>query len=76
MNKTGRLLIGALILGVLLLNAGISAFAALPTADGIYSVPVTLYHAEKDKTSMGNKYIVQTALITVRDGKKKYYRGG
>ena len=53
-----------------MLNAGLCAYAAAPTVDGVYAVPVTLYHSEKDKESMGNQYIVQTALITVKDGKK------
>ncbi len=70
MKKSLRFITGIILLAVLMLNAGIFAFAAVPTADGIYSVPVTLYHSEKDKESMGNKYIVQTALITVRDGRK------
>ena len=70
MKKSLRFITGIILLAVLMLNAGIFAFAAVPTADGIYSVPVTLYHSEKDKESMGNKYIVQTALITVKDGRK------
>lgn len=36
-----------------------------------YEVPITLIHAEKDKTSMGDKYIYNTALIEV-EGKTKY----
>ncbi|MCR5523646.1 MAG: NEAT domain-containing protein [Clostridia bacterium] len=70
MKKTLKLITGIILLTALMLNAGICVFAAVPTADGVYSVPVTLYHSEKDKESMGNKYIVQTALITVKDGKK------
>lgn len=70
MKKSLQLMTGFILLTVLTLSAGLCAFAAAPTADGVYTVPVTLYHAEKDKESMGNKYIVQTALITVKDGKK------
>ena len=36
-----------------------------------YEVPITLIHAEKDKTSMGDRYIYNTALIEV-EGKTKY----
>ncbi|MCM1364733.1 MAG: hypothetical protein NC122_10240 [Faecalibacterium sp.] len=35
-----------------------------------YEVPITLIHAEKDKTSMGDKYIFNTALIENQNGKK------
>lgn len=50
-----------------LLCFGVSG-AELP--DGIYEVPVTMLHAKKDKTSMGNKYIEKTALLEVIDGQK------
>ena len=47
--------------------AALPAFAALaPTQDGVYEVSVKMYHAQKDKTSMGDKYLVHTALLTVK----------
>ncbi len=70
MKKFTKITLCAFLIGVLMLSTFISAFAAVPTQDGTYSVPVTLYHSEKDKESMGNKYFVQTALITVKNGKK------
>lgn len=46
---------------------GSAGFAALaPTQDGVYEVSVKMYHAQKDKTSMGDKYLVHTALLTVK----------
>lgn len=48
----------------------LSAFAAEPTKNGIYEVPVQLRHAEKDTESMGNSYILHTALLEVKDGNK------
>lgn len=47
-----------------------SVFAVEPTKDGIYEVPVQLRHAEKDSESMGNSYILHTALLEVKDGNK------
>ena len=70
MNKTAKSLITAFLAMSLLLSAFVFSFAAVPSENGTYSVPVTLYHSEKDKESMGNKYILQTALISVENGKK------
>lgn len=41
-----------------------------PSKDGVYEVPIEMWHAEKERTSMGDSYIVHTALLTV-DGNKK-----
>lgn len=46
------------------------AFAAAPSEDGIYEVAIELRHAEKDKTSMGNRYIVPTACLEIINGEK------
>ena len=70
MKKTAKNLITAVLAMSLLFSAFVLAFAAVPEENGTYSVPVTLYHSEKDKESMGNKYILQTALITVENGKR------
>lgn len=48
----------------------LSAFAAAPTKDGVYEVPIQLKHAEKDTESMGNSYIVHTALLEIENGAK------
>ncbi|WP_456069064.1 NEAT domain-containing protein [Eubacterium sp.] len=47
-----------------------SAFAMGPSKDGVYEVPIEMWHAEKERTSMGDSYIVHTALLTV-DGNEK-----
>ena len=70
MRKICKYLVTTVFSVSLLLSAFVFAFAAVPTENGTYSVPVTLYHSEKDKESMGNKYIHQTALITVENGNK------
>lgn len=48
----------------------LSAFADTPTKNGIYEVPVQLRHAEKDSESMGNSYILHTAILEVKNSKK------
>lgn len=48
----------------------LSAFAAVPTKNGVYEVPVQLKHAEKDTESMGNSYILHTALLEIKNGTK------
>lgn len=48
----------------------LSAFAAVPTKNGVYEVPVQLKHAEKDTESMGNSYILHTALLEIKNGIK------
>ena len=58
----------SLILSVLCSAA--SAFAMGPSKDGVYEVPIEMWHAEKERTSMGDSYIVHTALLTV-DGNEK-----
>ena len=62
--------LSAMIFAVLLMCSSISALAMGPSKDGVYEVSIEMRHAEKDKTSMGNGYIVHTALLTV-DGKDK-----
>ena len=46
------------------------AFAMGPSKDGVYEVPIEMWHAEKERTSMGDSYISHTALLTV-DGDSK-----
>lgn len=52
------------------LTSNVFAASGAPSADGIYEVPIQLWHASKDKESMGNKYVVQTARLAVKNGKK------
>ena len=70
MKNTIKTITGTLVVLAIIMSAFTLAYAAVPTVDGTYSVPVTLCHAEKEKESMGNKYILQTALISVSGGKK------
>ena len=37
--------------------------------DGVYSIPVKMWHATKDQASSGNGALSQTATIIVKDGK-------
>lgn len=45
----------------------VSAFAAVPE-DGTYTVPVTLYKADKDEESMAAPVLGKTATVTVTNG--------
>lgn len=47
-----------------------AASASQPSKDGIYEVTVQLKHAEKDTVSMGNSYILHTALLEIKNGTK------
>ena len=46
------------------------AFAMGLSKDGVYEVPIEMWHAEKERTSMGDSYIVHTALLTVDSDEK------
>ncbi len=54
----------------LMLVAALPAFAAQTLEPGVYEVDVKMYHAEKDKLSMGNIYLTHTALLKVGKNKK------
>lgn len=60
----------AIVFALALTCASFSAFAMGPSKDGVYEVPIEMWHAEKERTSMGDSYIVHTALLTV-DGDEK-----
>lgn len=69
-RKISAVAVVVLMLAVIIC-AALSAFASsAPTRDGVYEVSVKMYHAQKDKTSMGDKYLVHTALLTVKNGGK------
>ena len=70
MFKKLSISLSAIIFAVMLVFSSMNAFAMGPSKDGVYEVSMEMRHAEKDKTSMGNGYIVHTALLTV-DGKDK-----
>lgn len=70
MKNAKKVILAMVMIVAILCSLSIPAFATVPTADGSYSVPISLYSADKDKASMGNKYVVQKALITVENGKK------
>lgn len=69
MKKIIFLLTTAVLL-TLPLVISVDAAASVPSADGIYEVPIQLWHATKDQESMGNQYVVKTARIEVANGKK------
>lgn len=60
----------AIVFALALTCTSFSAFAMGPSKDGVYEVSVEMWHAEKERTSMGDSYIVHTALLTV-DGDEK-----
>lgn len=60
----------AIVFALTLTCSSFSAFAMGPSKDGVYEVPIEMWHAEKERTSMGDSYIVHTALLTV-DGDEK-----
>lgn len=70
MSKKLSVILSVLVLTVALLCTSMSAFAKGPSKSGVYEVSVEMWHAEKEKLSMGDSYIVHTALLTV-DGDEK-----
>ena len=71
MNRKISAVAAVVLMLAVIICAALPAFAAsAPTQDGVYEVSVKIYHAQKDKTSMGDKYLVHTALLTVKNGGK------
>lgn len=70
MSKKLSLILSVFVLIFSLMCSAVSAFAMGPSKDGVYEVPIEMWHAEKERTSMGDSYIVHTALLTV-DGDEK-----
>lgn len=70
MSKKLSLILSVFVLIFSLMCSAASAFAMGPSKDGVYKVPIEMWHAEKERTSMGDSYIVHTALLTV-DGDEK-----
>lgn len=60
----------AIVFALALTCTSFCAFAMGPSKDGVYEVPIEMWHAEKERASMGDSYIVHTALLTV-DGDEK-----
>lgn len=61
----------AIVFALTLICTSFCAFAMGPSKDGVYEVPIEMWHAEKERTSMGDSYIVHTALLTVDGDEKK-----
>lgn len=70
MFKRLSISLAAIVFALALTCSSFSAFAMGPSKDGVYEVPIEMWHAEKERTSMGDSYIVHTALLTV-DGDEK-----
>ena len=70
MFKRLSISLAAIVFALALICSSFSAFAMGPSKDGVYEVPIEMWHAEKERTSMGDSYIVHTALLTV-DGDEK-----
>ncbi len=69
MNIKKSAVFAAIMTFLFIISLTTTVFAAsAPTQNGVYEVSVKMYHAQKDKTSMGDKYLVHTALLTVKDG--------
>lgn len=60
----------AIVFALALTCTSFSVFAMGPSKDGVYEVPIEMWHAEKERTSMGDSYIVHTALLTVNGDEK------
>lgn len=60
----------AIVFALALTCTSFCAFGMGLSKDGVYEVPIEMWHAEKERTSMGDSYIVHTALLTV-DGDEK-----
>lgn len=60
----------AIVFALALTCTSFCAFAMGPSKDGVYEVPIEMWHAEKERTSMGDSYIVHTALLTVDSDEK------
>lgn len=63
----------AIVFALALTCTSFGAFAMGPSEDGVYEVPIEMWHAEKERTSMGDSYIVHTALLTVDGDEKNAY---
>ena len=70
MLKKLSISLAALVFVLALTCTSFGAFAMGPSEDGIYEVPIEMWHAEKERTSMGDRYIVHTALLTVNGDEK------
>lgn len=70
MSKKLSLILSVFVLIFSFMCSAASVFAMGPSKDGVYEVPIEMWHAEKERTSMGDSYIVHTALLTV-DGNEK-----
>lgn len=70
MFKRLSISLAAIVFALALTCSSFSVFAMGPSKDGVYEVSVEMWHAEKERTSMGDSYIVHTALLTV-DGDEK-----
>ena len=44
----------AIVFALALTCTSFSAFAMGPSKDGVYEVPIEMWHAEKERTSMGD----------------------
>lgn len=60
----------AIVFALALTCTSFCAFAMGPSKDGVYEVPIEMWHAEKERTSMGDSYIVHTALLTIDSDEK------
>ena len=61
-----RIAVVCIVLGLFCMFLNGASAVSLP--DGTYEVPIELRHAEEDKTSMGNSYVVGTGILEVSGG--------
>lgn len=61
-----RFAVVCIVLGLFCMFLNGASAVSLP--DGTYEVPIELRHAEEDKTSMGNSYVVGTGILEVSGG--------
>lgn len=65
-----KLIVSLFLATAIIVTTCINAFAAVPTKDGVYVVPIQIRSAEDNSESEQNDFFYQSALLEVEDGKK------
>ena len=65
-----KLIVSLFLATAIIVTTCINAFAAVPTKDGVYVVPIQIRSAEDNSESEQNDFFYQSALLEVENGKK------
>lgn len=65
-----KLIVSLFLAAAIIVTTCINAFAAVPTKDGVYVVPIQIRSAEDNSESEQNDFFYQSALLEVEDGQK------